>query len=38
MGGCTREARDNAFRICADNVIRVLSGEKPKTPVFSMSS
>ncbi len=37
MGGCTREARENAFRVCADNVIRVLSGEQPKTPVFSLS-
>jgi glyoxylate reductase len=38
MGGCTREARENAFRVCADNVIRVLSGEPPKTPAFAMSS
>jgi len=38
MGGCTREARENAFRVCADNVIRVLSGETPKTPVFAMPS
>ena len=38
MGGCTREARENAFRVCADNVIRVLSGEPPKTPVFAMPS
>lgn len=38
MGGCTREARNSAFRVCADNVIRVLSGEVPKTSVFAMSS
>lgn len=34
LGGCTAEARLSAFRICAENVIEVLSGKAPKTPAF----
>lgn len=36
MGGCTREARNAALQTCADNVMRVLSGEAPETPVFAL--
>lgn len=36
MGGCTAEARESAFRVCVENVIRVLSGEPPDTPVFPL--
>lgn len=36
MGGCTVEARDDAWRVCVDNVARVLRGLAPKTPAFPM--
>jgi glyoxylate reductase len=36
MGGCTTEARQSAFHVCVNNVIRVLSGEPPDTPVFAL--
>lgn len=34
MGGCTVEARQNAWRLCIDNVLGVLAGRAPKTPAF----
>ena len=36
MGGCTAEARQSAWRVCVDNVIRILSGEPPQTQVFAL--
>jgi glyoxylate reductase len=36
MGGCTREARESAWRTCIDNVRRVLDGAPPATPVFQL--
>jgi glyoxylate reductase len=38
MGGCTVEARNNAWRVCIDNVRRVLAGEPPSTPAFAMET
>jgi glyoxylate reductase len=35
MGGCTQEARQSAWRTCIDNVVRLLDGEPPATPVFT---
>jgi glyoxylate reductase len=36
MGGCTVEARLSAFRLCAENIGRVLGGQPPRTPVFQI--
>ena len=36
MGGCTREAREAAWRTCIRNVERVLDGAPPLTPVFQL--
>jgi glyoxylate reductase len=36
MGGCTQEARQSAWCTCIDNVIRVLDGNPPNTPVFDL--
>jgi glyoxylate reductase len=36
MGGCTVEARLSAFHLCAENIVRVLTGLPPKTPVFTI--
>jgi glyoxylate reductase len=36
MGGCTREARESAWRTCIDNVHRMLDGRPPSTPVFAL--
>jgi lactate dehydrogenase-like 2-hydroxyacid dehydrogenase len=35
MGGCTNEARRNAWETCVDNVIAVLNDEPPRTPVLT---
>ncbi len=36
MGGCTQEARESAWRNCIGNVVRVLDGHPPDTPVFGL--
>lgn len=36
MAGCTVEARHSAWKLCVDNVISVLNGHRPKTPVFDI--
>jgi glyoxylate reductase len=33
LGGCTAEARLSAQKVCVDNVLNVLSGRPPRTPV-----
>jgi glyoxylate reductase len=36
MGGCTVEARQDAWRTCIENVVAVLAGQPPRTPVFEL--
>jgi glyoxylate reductase len=36
MGGCTAEAREDAWRVCVGNVLNVLQGRAPDTPAFTM--
>lgn len=36
MAGCSVEARRDAWKLCTENVVAVLSGERPKTPAFEI--
>jgi len=36
MGSCTREARQSAWSTCIDNALRLLDGQPPATPVFTL--
>lgn len=36
MGGCTVEARNDAWEVCVGNVLSVLQGGVPRTPAFPL--